>query len=305
MNRIKIDYIEAIARYGSIARASEALFITPSALCKYVKGIENDNNVQLFDRVGKRFVLTYSGERYLHWLHSIYAMYEEMDAELKDLSNSSRGRVRIGVQRDLEPLILEKVFPALCESYPGAVLDIFEDTSNKLRDLLNSNAVDIALLSDYNLGSSCNKITIGKARNVLVIPKGHRIKSIAVDKDSYPYPWIDLNDAANYPFTSPYPEQDAYRRYSDAIYNGVHLEITSHIRSLASELYCVSTGSVFALSSDILVKSTDYFDDLELLSYDSETEEENLVIAYNRHHYMNSLALKSIELIQECYTALV
>lgn len=305
MNTTKIDYIEAIARYGSIARASEALFISSSALCKYVKGIEKENNIQLFDRVGKRFVLTYSGERYLHWLNSISSMYEEMDAELKDISNSSRGRIRIGVQRNLEMPILENVLPVLRESYPGAILDIYEDTSNKLKDLLNNNTLDIALLSDYNLGTSCNKIIIGKAHNVLVIPKNHRIKALSTVKESYPYPWIDLNEITNYPFTSPYPEQDAYRRYSDVIYNGLQLKITSHIRSLASELYCVARGDAFALSSDLLVKSTDYFKNLDLLSYDSETEEENLVIAYNKHHYMNSLTQKCIDLIKESYSAFV
>lgn len=305
MNRTKIDYIEAIARYGSIARASEALFISSSALCKYVKGIEKENNIQLFDRVGKRFVLTYSGERYLHWLNSIYSMYEDMDAELKDISNSSRGRIRIGIQRNLEMPILENVLPVLRESYPGAVFDIYEDTSNKLKDLLNNNTLDIALLSDYNLGTSCNKIVIGKAHNVLVIPKNHRIKALSAVKESYPYPWINLNEIIGYPFTSPYPEQDAYRRYSDVIYSGIQLKITSHIRSLASELYCVMRGSAFALSSDLLVKSTEHFNDLDLLSYTSETEEENLVIAYNKHHYMNSLALKCIDLIKECYSSFV
>ena len=54
-----IEYILEVARCGGITKAAENLFITPSALSKFVQARESEFQVKLFHRVGKRFVLTH------------------------------------------------------------------------------------------------------------------------------------------------------------------------------------------------------------------------------------------------------
>ena len=72
-------YIRAIAEQGSILKAAERMYVTPSALSKHVQKMESALGVKLFDRVGKRFVLTYPGERYLYWQERMLALRENMD----------------------------------------------------------------------------------------------------------------------------------------------------------------------------------------------------------------------------------
>ena len=50
-----VEYILEVARCGGITRAAENLFITPSALSKYVIALEDQLQVKLFHRIGKSF----------------------------------------------------------------------------------------------------------------------------------------------------------------------------------------------------------------------------------------------------------
>lgn len=50
-----IQYILEVARCGGITKAANKLYITPSALSRFVQARENELNVLLFHRVGKRF----------------------------------------------------------------------------------------------------------------------------------------------------------------------------------------------------------------------------------------------------------
>ena len=48
MNFQELDYVLAIDKYKSYSKAAEKLFITQSALNKYIKNLESQLNVKLF-----------------------------------------------------------------------------------------------------------------------------------------------------------------------------------------------------------------------------------------------------------------
>jgi DNA-binding transcriptional LysR family regulator len=54
-----------VARHGSVARASEALFKTPSAVSQQIRRVEDHFNVALFERDGRGIRLTTAGEAFL------------------------------------------------------------------------------------------------------------------------------------------------------------------------------------------------------------------------------------------------
>ena len=54
---------EVAARWHSITRAAEELHVTPAAVSRQIRSLEDFLDVQLFDRAGGRFVLTEAGRR--------------------------------------------------------------------------------------------------------------------------------------------------------------------------------------------------------------------------------------------------
>ena len=54
-----LKYVSAIAKYESISQAANELYITQPSLSGYLKNLENRMGLPLFQRIGKRMVLTY------------------------------------------------------------------------------------------------------------------------------------------------------------------------------------------------------------------------------------------------------
>ena len=74
MNPRASQYIQTLAQFGSITRAAGHLYITPSALSRYISTVEKEVGTQLFSRIGNHFVLTYAGERYVEWCRQYDAL---------------------------------------------------------------------------------------------------------------------------------------------------------------------------------------------------------------------------------------
>ena len=72
------EYITAIAQYGSISKASEALFLSQPTLSKFLQRVEKEVGLPLFHRVGKKFVPTPAGEIYVARSKSILELEQQM-----------------------------------------------------------------------------------------------------------------------------------------------------------------------------------------------------------------------------------
>ena len=102
-----VQYILEVAKCGGITKAANNLYITPSALSKFVQAREEELNVQLFHRIGKRFVLTAAGEYYVGRCKEIETIQKEITIQMERFSSMSHGMIRIGVQPSFSDLVLK------------------------------------------------------------------------------------------------------------------------------------------------------------------------------------------------------
>ena len=65
MNVKEQQYVCELARCRNLTKAAQNLFISQPALSIYISNLENSLGVKLFERIGKSFILTYAGERYV------------------------------------------------------------------------------------------------------------------------------------------------------------------------------------------------------------------------------------------------
>jgi len=97
LNFKHLRYFWTVAKAGSIARASEQLHITPHAISSQIGLFEDALGVALFERVGRRLVLTDSGERILGLAEEIFMLGNEIVDVLRDPAEHHAPRLRIGV----------------------------------------------------------------------------------------------------------------------------------------------------------------------------------------------------------------
>ena len=78
-----IQYILEVARQAGITKAANKLYITPSALSRFVQARESELNVLLFHRIGKRFVPTEAGKYYIQKCQEIEQLQLELNQQMQ------------------------------------------------------------------------------------------------------------------------------------------------------------------------------------------------------------------------------
>lgn len=76
-------YVCTLARCQTITRAAEELYITQPALSTYISNLEKYLGVKLFERTGKRFILTSMGEEYVKRAEVMLKLKDEFDELLE------------------------------------------------------------------------------------------------------------------------------------------------------------------------------------------------------------------------------
>ncbi len=192
MNQRTSQYLQTLVRYGSITRAAEQLYITPSALSKYISSLEKEAGVPLFSRIGNRFVLTYAGERYLDWCARFDSLSSQMESEFRDLSRQKSGVLRIGVQSALSDLLMRRVLPDFYQQYPDIRISLTEGTGNTILSQMHKLSLDAAISNRPPESEPFEQEVLIRMDQVLLVPAEHPLTALAESHPNYPYPWVDL-----------------------------------------------------------------------------------------------------------------
>jgi LysR family transcriptional regulator, low CO2-responsive transcriptional regulator len=136
----------ALARTGSFTLAAKKLFLSQSAVSHSMKALETDVGCRLFDRMGKKVMLTQAGETLLHHAEKIIEEMRSARGALYDLGKWGRGRLRLGASTTACQYILPPVLRQFKESFPQTLITIEPGDTLKAIELLHRNEVDLAIM---------------------------------------------------------------------------------------------------------------------------------------------------------------
>jgi DNA-binding transcriptional LysR family regulator len=135
----------AVGRYGSIAKASEALGVSQPALSAAIARMEDQLGVPLFERSAQGSRLTPIGELVAQRARKVVAEAEQMIREAALIAGGDGGSIRVGVGSSLREGFLGPFLEALTESYP--LLGICVDLRDRsvLIPMLRAREIDLAI----------------------------------------------------------------------------------------------------------------------------------------------------------------
>jgi LysR family transcriptional activator of nhaA len=114
LNYHHLLYFWTVARTGSIARASQELRLSQPTISNQIKTLESHLDVRLFDRQGRRLVLTDTGQMVMRYADEIFRTGRELQLALKGLPTGERVRLVAGVVDVIPKLVAERLLaPAL------------------------------------------------------------------------------------------------------------------------------------------------------------------------------------------------
>ena len=110
-----MQYVLTIANYGNLTKAANALFLSQPALSIHLKQLETSLGIQLFERKGRRMILTYAGEEFVKSARDITMKCFELEDRMIDIGKNVAVKLRIGYMvrqvESLFPSVLTIRFP--------------------------------------------------------------------------------------------------------------------------------------------------------------------------------------------------
>ena len=109
LNYHHLLYFWAVARYGSVVRASQELRLAQPTISGQVRRLEDVIGEKLFERVGRRLVLTGVGRTVFRYADEIFALGQDLMGTLKGRVSTRPLRLTVGVADALPKALVQKL----------------------------------------------------------------------------------------------------------------------------------------------------------------------------------------------------
>ncbi|MEM7542542.1 MAG: transcriptional activator NhaR [Pseudomonadota bacterium] len=114
LNYNHLLYFWTIAQEGSIARAAEKLFLTPQTVSGQLKLLEQSVGTPLFERVGRRLVLSDNGRIVFQYADEIFRLGAELTERMKSGKPGNPLVLNVGIVSSIAKLITYQILkPAM------------------------------------------------------------------------------------------------------------------------------------------------------------------------------------------------
>ncbi len=144
VNYNHLRYFWMVAHEGGLTRAAERLNLSPSALSVQVQKLERQVGHALFERTGRRLILTEAGRIALDYADTVFQAGEEMMSTLQGQPAASRPTLSVGALTTLSRNFqLQFLRPLL--GRPDVALLVRSGTMDELLAQLESHALDVVL----------------------------------------------------------------------------------------------------------------------------------------------------------------
>ena len=136
-----------IIEEGSFVKAAEKLGYTQSTITFQIGQLEQEFSVQLFEKIGRRMVLTKAGEHIMPYITEVLNSVRKMKYFKKDLS-SCEGDLTVGVAETQLCFSLPDKLKRFHQAAPNARLFLKSMNCYAIRDALMSGSLDVGIF--YN-----------------------------------------------------------------------------------------------------------------------------------------------------------
>jgi DNA-binding transcriptional LysR family regulator len=161
-----------VAEAGSLSKVAARRQTVQSHVSRQITDFEDECGGRLFRRTGRGVALTELGERAVARLRPWLQETEQLSRELRSESGHLLGEVRLGIIPSAAHPLTTRLFERLQLEHPGIRLNITEAQGAELDTMLDSGAVDLAVLFRFRHPSGAEERPLCVAHTYLVSAAG-------------------------------------------------------------------------------------------------------------------------------------
>ena len=245
----QLNYFLKAKELLNFTEAARVLNISQSTLSQQIKQLEDELNVPLFNRIGKRITLTEAGKLFGEYaLQSINRANEGL-LLLQDLKNLNTGKIIIGVIYSMR-ILFAKTLIEFAKQYPNIKIQVVFGTTKDLLEKLNLHHFDFVLTFHEKSEEPHLKYqTLLSSNMVLVTAK----KSSLAQKST-----ISLNEVADLPLALPFSGYSTIQFFEESFsQKNLIPNICMEINDIPTLFEIVKTGHWHTILSDTSINDPD------------------------------------------------
>ncbi len=174
-----------VSKQQSFSRAAEKLFRTQPAISAQIRLLEQECGEKLFDRSGKRVLLTPAGEILSSYAQKLIGLQKEALQAIAELNQTPRGKLYIGANEATCLYVLPKTFARFKRLYPLVQISIYRNFSHKILQKVQEGAVDLGIVTLPQPANNLEVIPVFRDEVQVVVPRNHvlaRKRGVSVEE---------------------------------------------------------------------------------------------------------------------------
>jgi len=163
-----------IAELGSYRRAAEALHIAQPALSVSIQKLEHSVGVLLLERGAKGVSLTPAGQALMADAQRALFHADQARQSARRVALGELGRLRLGFVGSATYMLLPRCLPEFRRRYPDVALELREDSTKRLAEMLRANEIDAGLVrGPLAEDASLSTWVVERDSLILAVPATH------------------------------------------------------------------------------------------------------------------------------------
>lgn len=172
LNQLRAFYF--VAKYSSYTVAAEKLFISQPAVTAQIKLFEQGNDLKLFNKHGRKFILSHIGKTLFEKAETIFNIEAQVESILAQRKGLNQGLLEIGCTKAYAKHIMPSIISTFHKAYPNIKVILEEGSSmamiNSLRDFKN----EVVVVAPMEVTDSrIQFVPFSQEEIVIVLPVNH------------------------------------------------------------------------------------------------------------------------------------
>ncbi|MBU0602851.1 MAG: LysR family transcriptional regulator [Gammaproteobacteria bacterium] len=140
-----LRYFVTLAECLNFTRAAERVHVTQSTLSHQIRQLEDELDKQLFERVGKRVMLTDAGELFLDYANQALGAVDQGIGALKESAEDLIGEVRVGATHTFNLGFIPECVATFLTRHPTARIVVEELSADGISAKVKSGELDLGI----------------------------------------------------------------------------------------------------------------------------------------------------------------
>jgi DNA-binding transcriptional LysR family regulator len=170
-----VRYFLACVDGGSLLAGARRCHVTPAAMTKALRRLEDAMGVSLMARSTRGASLTADGERLVPQLRALLDQADRVQREARGEGAEISGELRVLAMEVFSPVVLPRAIAALVRSHPRLVPKTYESIPERMVELVASGRADVAFTIGRVESFAVSVERLGVTPGILVCGRNHAL----------------------------------------------------------------------------------------------------------------------------------